>query len=44
MKGSLVQEARICSTQSQIELSNADKSIYFFKIVGTNEVMKLVVQ
>ncbi len=44
MKGSIIQEDRISSTQSQIELSNAGKGIYFFKIVGTNEVKKLVVQ
>jgi len=44
MKGSIIHEARIESTFSQIELSNANKGIYFFKIVGTNEVKKLVVQ
>jgi len=44
LKGSIIKEARIGNVQSQIELSNADKGIYFFKIVGTNEVKKLVVQ
>ena len=44
LKGSIVKEARICATQSQIELINVNPGIYFFKIVGTNTVDKLVVQ
>ena len=43
IKGSLVQEDRISSTKSQIELGNAKKGVYFFKIVGTNEGKKWVV-
>ena len=43
VKGSLVKQARIGSTQSQIELSNAQKGIYFLKIEGYAKAERIVV-
>ena len=44
MRGSVVKQARIGSTLSQIELNQVGKGIYFLKIEGINKVEKLVIQ
>ena len=44
MKGSIVQQAKISNTLSQIKLNNVNKGIYFLRIEGINKVEKLVLQ
>ena len=43
VKGGLVKQARIGSTQSQIELSNAQKGVYFLKIEDYAKAERIVV-